>query len=77
MEYIKVQKTVFIKDQTEFIIEECTKLRISKKESVVDLSNYLGIDRRKIYNFEKGKFNLKLAEAILNFYDLTLKISIQ
>jgi len=71
-----VQNTKSIREQTNSIVQKCVQLRKLSKESVVELSKWLEIDRRKITAFEKGKFDVYLAEKILNWYGQKLKIGI-
>ena len=71
-----VQNTKSIREQTNSIVQKCVQLRKLSKESVVELSKWLEIDRRKITTFEKGKFDIYLAEKILNWYGQKLKIGI-
>ena len=76
MTYIDVQEPVQLEKQTESIVQKCVQLRKQSKESVVELSKWLDIDRRKITTFEKGKFDVHLADKILNWYGKQLKITI-
>ncbi len=71
-----VQNIKSIREQTNSIVQKCVQLRRLSKESVVELSKWLEIDRRKITAFEKGKFDVYLAEKILNWYGQKLKIGI-
>ena len=70
-----VQTTIPIQDKINAIIHECVQLRKGSKESVVELSKWLRLDRRKITAFEKGKFDIYLAEKILGYYGRTLTIN--
>ena len=76
MTYIDVQEPVQLEKQTESIVQKCVQLRKQSKESVVELSKWLDIDRRKITTFEKGKFDVHLEDKILNWYGKQLKITI-
>ncbi len=75
-----IPKTVHLsyglKDSESMIIQKCVQLRKNSKDSVVELSKWLDLDRRKIHNFEKGKFNFYLANVILEYYGKQLKIEI-
>ena len=61
-----VQNIKSIREQTNSIVQKCVQLRKLSEESVVEFSKWLEIDRRKITAFEKGKFDIYLAERILN-----------
>ena len=69
-----VQTTEPIQSKLDNIVLECVQLRKRSKESVVELSKWLEVDRRKITSFEKGKFDIYLAEKILGWYGKTLTI---
>jgi len=71
-----VQNTKSLTEQINDIVQKCVQLRRLSKESVVELSKWLDIDRRKITAFEKGKFDVYLSEKILNWYGQQLKIDI-
>ena len=70
-----VQEPVQLEDSLNMIVQECVRLRKQSNESIVELSKWLDIDRRKIMNFEKGKFDIYLAKKILNWYGKELTIS--
>jgi len=63
-----VQKEAQLSIQIDFVIQQCVQERKSKKESISELARWLEIDRRKIMDLEKGKFNLIIANTILNWY---------
>ena len=71
-----VQNIKSIREQTNSIVQKCVQLRKLSEESVVELSKWLDIDRRKITAFEKGKFDVYLSEKILNWYGQKLKITL-
>jgi len=71
-----VQNTKLLTEQINDIVQKCVQLRKLSKESVVELSKWLDIDRRKITAFEKGKFDVYLAEKILNWYGQQLNITL-
>ena len=70
-----VQTTTPIQDKLNVIVQECVQSRKQSKESVVELAKWLEIDRRKITAFEKGKFDIYLAEKILGWYGKTLTLN--
>ena len=72
-----VQTTTPIQDKLDSIVLECVQSRKQSKLSVVELAKWLKIDRRKITAFEKGKFDIYLAEKILGFYGKTLTFNIK
>ena len=72
-----VQTTTPIQDKLDNIVLECVQSRKQSKLSVVELAKWLKIDRRKITAFEKGKFDIYLAEKILGFYGKTLTFNIK
>ena len=72
-----VQTTTPIQDKLDCIVLECVQSRKQSKLSVVELAKWLKIDRRKITAFEKGKFDIYLAEKILGFYGKTLTFNIK
>ena len=76
MTFKDIQEPVQLKIQIENIVHKCVQLRKDNKESVVELSKWLQVDRRKITSFEKGKFDLLLAERILNWYNKNLNLNI-
>ena len=65
-----------LEDSEDMIVQKCVQLRKNAKDSVVELSKWLELDRRKIHNFEKGKFSFYLANVILEYYGKQLKIEI-
>ena len=67
-----VQTTTPIEDKLTCIVQECVQLRKQSKISVVELSKWIQVDRRRIADFEKGKFDIYLAEKILGYYGKTL-----
>tara|TARA_R110002012_G_scaffold300532_1_gene500378 strand:+ start:300 stop:545 length:246 start_codon:yes stop_codon:yes gene_type:complete len=71
-----VQLAYGLEDSQDMIIQKCVQLRKDAKESVVELSKWLDLDRRKLHSFEKGKFNFDLANIILEYYGKQLKIEI-
>jgi len=71
-----VQNTKLLTEQINDIVQKCVQLRKLSKESVVELSKWLDIDRRKITAFEKGRFDIYLAGKILNWYGQQFKIGI-
>mgnify|MGYP003128521591 CR=1 FL=1 len=71
-----VQLAYGLEDSQDMIIQKCVQLRKDAKESVVELSKWLDLDRRKIHNFEKGKFSFYLANVILEYYGKQLKTEI-
>ena len=70
-----VQHTAQIQDKIDAIVQECVRLRKEAKDSVVQLAEGLQVDRRKITAFEKGKFDIYLAERILLVYGKTITIN--
>ena len=76
MTFTDVQESVQLETQIKNIVQQCVQLRKQHNESIVELAKWLHIDRRKITSFEKGKFDLLLAEKILNWYDKKLKLKI-
>ena len=74
MTFKNVQETEQLEKRLSIICQECVRLRKESKESVLELSKWIKIDRRKIAEFEKGKFNIHLAELILNWYGCEIKI---
>lgn len=70
-----VQTTAPIQDKIDYIVQECVRLRKESKDSVVQLAEGLQLDRRKIAAFEKGKFDIYLADRILLAYGKTLTIN--
>ena len=75
MYFSDVQKHVQLEVKINDIVQECVRLRKEAKESVVELAEGLQIDRRKIASFEKGKFDIYLADRILLAYGKTLTIN--
>ena len=71
-EDVQTHKTIQYK--IDLIVQECVHLRKQSKDSVVQLAEGLQVDRRKISAFEKGKFDIYLADRILLAYGKTLKI---
>jgi transcriptional regulator with XRE-family HTH domain len=71
---MKVQESVQMKYQTNIIVQKCVHLRKDNKYTILELSKVLEIDRRKISDFEKGKFNLDLAYYILSYFGYDLLI---
>tara|TARA_R110002020_G_scaffold59128_2_gene161539 strand:- start:2035 stop:2286 length:252 start_codon:yes stop_codon:yes gene_type:complete len=69
-----VQLAYGLEDSQDMIIQKCVQLRKDAKESVVELSKWLDLDRRKLHSFEKGKFNIDLAQLVLNWYGYQIKI---
>ncbi len=69
-----VQKPVQLENQINSIVQKCVQLRKQSKESVSELSKWLEVDRRKISDFEKGKFDIYLAEKILNWYGINISL---
>lgn len=70
-----VQHTEQIQDKIDYIVQECVRLRKEAKDSVVQLAEGLQLDRRKISAFEKGKFDIYLADRILLAYGKTITIN--
>jgi len=70
-----VQHTAPIQDKINTIVQECVRLRKESKDSVVQLAEGLQLDRRNIAAFEKGKFDVYLAERILLAYGKTLTLN--
>jgi len=70
-----VQTTAPIQDKIDAIVQECVRLRKEAKDSVVQLAEGLQLDRRKIAAFEKGKFDVYLADRILLAYGKTLTLN--
>jgi CRISPR/Cas system Type II protein with McrA/HNH and RuvC-like nuclease domain len=54
------------------IINKCIVLRIDNKYTIIELSKILELDRRHISDFEKGKFNIYLADNILGYFGVNL-----
>jgi len=75
MTFNDVQKHVQLEIKIQDIVQECVRLRKEAKESVVQLAEGLQVDRRKIAAFEKGKFDIYLAERILLAYGKTLTLN--
>ncbi len=75
MTFKNVKEPVQLEKKILLICQECVRLRKESKESVSELSKWIKIDRRKIAEFEKGKFNIHLAELILNWYGCQIKIN--
>ncbi len=69
-----VQEPVQLENQINSIVQKCVQLRKQSKESVVELSKWLEVDRRKIADFEKGKFDIYLSEKILNWYGINISL---
>ncbi len=65
-----------IQEKLGVIVQECVRLRKESKDSVVQLAEGLQVDRRKIASFEKGKFDIDLADRILLAYGKTLTFKI-
>ena len=72
-----VQPQSPIQEKLDAIVQECVQLRKESKESVVQLAEGLQVDRRKIAAFEKGKFDVYLADRILLAYGKTLILNIE
>ena len=72
----KVQKGVSFNKNKDYVVQKCVLIRKHNKESVSELAKWLDVDKRKIYRFEKGNFNLELANKILNWYGKSLILSI-
>ena len=70
-----VQHTAQIQDKIDVIVQECVRLRKEAKDSVVQLSEGMQLDRRKIADFEKGKFDIYLADRILLVYGKTISLN--
>ena len=75
MDFSDIQKHVQIEVKINDIVQECVRLRKESKDSVVQLAEGLQLDRRKIAAFEKGKFDIYLAERILLAYGKTITIN--
>lgn len=65
---MKVQKSVQMEIQINNIVQKCVQLRKENKYSIVELSKVLKIDRRVVSAFEKGRFNIYLADNILGYF---------
>ena len=75
MTFKNVQKQLPIDLKIDDIVQECVRLRKEAKESIVELAEGLQVDRRKIAAFEKGKFDIYLADRILLAYGKTLELN--
>jgi len=75
MTFKDVQKHVPIDIKIDGIVQECVRLRKESKDSVVQLAEGLQVDRRKITAFEKGKFDIYLADRILLAYGKRLELN--
>lgn len=76
MTFSDVQEPVQLEIKIKMIVHKCVQLRKDNNESIVELSKWLQIDRRKITSFENSKFDLLLAEKILNWYGKSLYLNI-
>ena len=72
-EDVQTYKTIQYK--IDLIVQECVHLRKQSKDSVVQLAEGLQVDRRKISAFEKGKFDIYLADRILLAYGKRLELN--
>ena len=54
-------------------------IRKEKKISIIDMSGYLGIDRRSVYNYEKGirKVPLSVVEGYAERFGYELRLMIK
>jgi hypothetical protein len=71
---IKELKDVQLQFQLNEIVQDCVQLRKEAKDTILELSKWLNIDRRKLANFEKGYFDIELTNSILNYYNQKLYI---
>lgn len=65
---MKVQKSVQLEIQLTEIVHKCVQLRKKYKYTIIELAKTLELDRRVISDFEKGKFNIFLADNILSYF---------
>jgi transcriptional regulator with XRE-family HTH domain len=71
---MKVQESEQIQKQIDEIIQKCVHLRKKDNCTILQLSKILELDRRQISDFEKGKFNIFLADNILSYFGYDLII---